>query len=71
MIDKIEITINDNGFFVINFGGVLTVITDNIKEMLITIAEKSKHLTYFPNTKDVFQQTKPITFLEFKKLKKQ
>jgi len=68
MIDKISITLNDVGQFVINIGDVNYVITDNMKDLLLTIADSSKKLAYFPTLQKDFS-TKPITYEEFIKTK--
>lgn len=69
MIDKIEITLDDSGLFVVNIGDVQITHVDSPQKAAGVVGHYAKKLAYFPNGIE-FGSANPITFEEFKRQNK-
>lgn len=69
MIDKIEITLDDSGLFVVNVGDVQITHVETPIQAGGLVVFYAKKLAYFPNGIE-FGSANPIPFEEFKKRNK-
>jgi hypothetical protein len=69
MIDKVVVTLGDEGEFIVNAGEVQIVIAHSLSEVAYLVSEFSKKLACFPQSIHS-GQANPITFDEFQKRKK-
>ena len=69
MIDKIEITLDDSGLFVVNIGDVQITHVETPIQAGGLVGFYAKKLAYFPNGIE-FGSANSITFEEFKKRNK-